>query len=300
MRRLCLAFVLSSITASVLAAQGASNPEIFLVPLDASGAKISVGKPVNITNRPGYDNQPAFSPNGREIFFTSVRGDSQADIYRYNIATKATERLTKTAPESEYSATVMPSRERLSVIRVEKDSTQRLWSFNLNGSDDRLVLPDVKPVGYHAWIDPFHVAMFVLGTPNSLVFADTRTDRRDVLAHEIGRSLLPLPDARGFTFLSRHDSAWVLTEVRFNRGSDSVRYLRPMVTLPAGMDFVAWVGNRVVGGAGTKLYSWKAGGEWTEIADFAADGLTHITRIAVSPDRQSLAIVAEAVPPGAP
>jgi dipeptidyl aminopeptidase/acylaminoacyl peptidase len=301
MRRLQLALSLATLCASNAVAQAAAaDPEIYLMPLSVAGGKISVGKPVNITNRPGYDNQPAFSADGREIYYTSTREDAQADIYKYHIASKKTERVTKTAPESEYSATVMPSHERISVIRVEKDSAQRLWSFTLNGSDDRLVLPDIKPVGYHAWIDPFHLALFVLGTPNSLVLVDTRTGKDQVLAHDIGRSLLPFPVGHGFTFLSHHDQEWVLTEVRLDRSSDTVRLIRPIVTLPAGMDFVAWIGTSLIGGTGSKLYTWKPGGQWTEIADLAADGLTRITRIAVSPDHQTLAVVAEPAPPANP
>jgi dipeptidyl aminopeptidase/acylaminoacyl peptidase len=261
--------------------------------MSVSDGKISVGKPANITNRPGYDNQPAFSPSGREVYFTSTRDDAQADIYRYNIAAKTTERLTKTAPESEYSATVMPSRERLSVIRVEKDSSQRLWSFTLKGDDDRLVLPDIKPVGYHAWLSPFHLALFVLGTPNSLVLVNTRTGVEQVLARDIGRSLVPLPTGHGFTYLAHRDSDWVLTEVRLTTSNDSVRYSRPLVTLPGGMNFVAWVGTTLIGGTGTKLFTWRAGGQWAELVDLESEGLSHISRIAVSPDRQTLAIVAE-------
>lgn len=293
MRRLYLAVAVTSLRITALPAQAAANPEIFLLPMSVSDGKISVGKPANITNRPGYDNQPAFSPNGREVYYTSTRDDAQADIYKYNIAAKTTERLTKTAPESEYSATVMPSRERLSVVRVEKDSSQRLWSFTLKGDDDRLVLPDIKPVGYHAWLSPFHLALFVLGTPNSLVLVNTRTGAEQVLARDIGRSLLPLPTGHGFTYLAHRDSDWVLTEVRLTASNDSVRYSRPLVTLPDGMNFVAWVENTLIGGAGTKLFTWRAGGQWTELVDFESEGLTHISRIAVSPDRQTLAIVAE-------
>jgi dipeptidyl aminopeptidase/acylaminoacyl peptidase len=293
MRRLCLVLAVTSLRISALGAQAAADPEIFLLPMSVSDGKISVGKPANITNRPGYDNQPAFSPNGRELYYTSTRDDSQADIYKYNIAAKTTERLTKTAPESEYSATVMPSHERISVVRVERDSSQRLWSFTLKGEDDRLVLPEIKPVGYHAWLSPFHLALFVLGTPNSLVLVNTRTGVEQVLARDIGRSLLPLPTGHGFTYLAHRDSDWVLTEVRLSASNDSVRYSRPLVTLPDGMNFVAWVGNTLIGGARTKLFTWRAGGEWSELADLESEGLTNISRIAVSPDRQTLAIVAE-------
>jgi dipeptidyl aminopeptidase/acylaminoacyl peptidase len=298
MRRSIAALTLSFACASAVAGQQApvADPEIYLVSVSDAGGKIMLGKPVNITNRVGYDNQPTWSPNGREIFYTSTREDGQADIYRYNIAAKTSQRLTTTSPESEYSATVMPSKERLSVVRVERDSTQRLWSFNLNGSDDRLVLPDMKPVGYHAWIDPWRVALYVLGKPNSLVVANLNTGVREVVAQDVGRSLVPLPNGRGFIYLAHHDSSWVVTEVRLNRSNDSISVARPLVAVPAGMDYVAWIGSTLIGGNGSKMYTWRQGGEWTEVADFSADGVTHITRLALSPDGSSLAIVAEPAP----
>ena len=85
----------------------------------------------------------------------------------------------------------------------------------------------------------------------------------------------------------------MLTEVRLSRGNDSVRLIRPHVTLPSGMDYVAWVGKTLIGGTGTKLLTWKSGGKWIALADLGAAGLTHISRIAVSPDGKSIAIVAE-------
>ncbi|HUQ79774.1 MAG TPA: hypothetical protein VM076_01480 [Gemmatimonadaceae bacterium] len=60
---------------------------------------------MNFTDRAGYDNQPVLTSDGAGIFFTSVRDDAQADIYRWDVATKQTVRITTSAPESEYSAT---------------------------------------------------------------------------------------------------------------------------------------------------------------------------------------------------
>ncbi|HET9426471.1 MAG TPA: hypothetical protein VFO55_13960 [Gemmatimonadaceae bacterium] len=281
--------------ASAAAAQP-SNPEIYLLPLTVRGANISVGPAVNITNRPGYDNQPSFTFDGRELYFTSTRADSQADIYKYNIEAKSTERITHTAPESEYSATQLPYPKNFSVIRVEKDSTQRLWMLSPDGRDGRPVFADIKPVGYHTWLDPYHLALFVLGTPNALVLADTRTGRGDTLARDIGRSLVALPDGGGFSFLSRHGQDWVLTVVRLNR-SGRVVYIQPLVTMPRGMDYIAWIGGTVLGGTGSKLMAWTPGGAWREVADLAPQGITRISRIAVSRDRRRLALVAEPATP---
>lgn len=291
--------VLAVCAATSLRAQAAPpSTEIYIAPVRMERGKPVVGMPLNITNRPGYDNQPSFTPDSRAILFTSVRADAQADIYRYDLRTKVTSRVTAT-PESEYSATVYGDGARFSVIRVEADSTQRLWSFRLDGSDPRLVFDAIKPVGYHVWIDSTTVAMFTLGRPNALVLADTRVGHPDTLARDIGRSLLPLPRGDGFSFVQRaKDSTWVLTAVDV-RGSGRERrtMVMPLVRMPAGADYVAWVAPALaVAGSGSKLLVWRGSEkatEWSELADFTKDGLTHISRLAFSPDRRWLAIVAE-------
>jgi len=296
---LSAAVLLSFGAARCLSAQTTPpSTDIYLAPMRTNGAKITVGTPVNVSNRPGYDNQPSFTPDSRAILFTSVRGDAQADIYRYDLASKAISRVTST-PESEYSATVFGDGSRFSVIRVEPDSTQRLWSFRLDGTDPRLVFESIKPVGYHAWVDSTTVAMFVLGRPNALVLADTRGGKVDTLARDIGRSLLPLPSGDGFSFVQRaKDSTWVLTAVDV-RGSGPERrtMVMPLVRLPAGADYVTWVAPAVaIAGSGSKLLLWRGTqkpAEWTELADLTKDGLTHISRLALSPDHRWLAIVAE-------
>jgi hypothetical protein len=273
--------------------QAASNPEIYLMSLSVKGHSVAVGTPTNITNRPGYDNQPSFSRDGRALYFTSTRADSQADIYRYDIQSKTTERVTKTAPESEYSATEMPGVKNISVIRVEKDSAQRLWSVSPDGNTTRVIFAGIKPVGYHTWLDGNHAALFVLGSPNALVLADTRTGKADTLARDIGRSLVTLPSAEGFSFLSHRGQDWILTEVRTTRAG-KVAYINPLVAVPRGMDYVAWIGGSAIGGAGSKLLVWTPGTSgWREIADFSAQGITRISRIAVTRDLHRLAIVAE-------
>jgi len=88
------------------------------------------------------------------------------------------------------------------VIRVERDSTQRLWSFDLTGGDPRLVLERIKPVGYHAWVDPTTLALFVLGSPNSLQIADLGTGSGAILA----AVLKELPNAAGIGFEASADA----------------------------------------------------------------------------------------------
>ena len=270
------------------AAQRVPATDIYLAPLAMRSGRPVVGAAVDITNRAGYDNQPSFTPDGRAILFTSIHEDGQGDVYRYDLTSKSIARVTATA-ESEYSPTVMPGGRRFSVIRVEKDSAQRLWSFALDGSDPRLVIESLKPVGYHAWLDANTLVMFVLGTPNALVAGHLRTGRMDTLARRIGRSLTRIPDGSGFSFTQGADSAQMLRTMRAPG-----RPARDLVALPPGSQDIVWLdGGTVLSGSGSNLLVWRRGAAaWAEVADLSAAGVTQISRLAVSPDGRWLAIVA--------
>jgi len=279
-------------TASLRAQQPPST-DIFLAPLSIENGRPVIGTPVNVTNRPGYDNQPSFTPDGHAFLFTSTHEDGQSDIYRYDLKSKEITRVT-TTPESEYSATVMPGGQRFSVVRVESDSTQRLWSFALDGSDPKLLLETVKPVGYYAWIDANNLALFVLGKPNALVHADIRTGQADTLSRDIGRSVQPLPSGGGFSFVAHVDSVSSVRVVQWPANSR-----RAEVALPRrGEDFTWVTRDLILASSGSKLLYWHRGmAAMVDAADFSPAGLTNITRLAVSPDRQWLAIVAVPAPP---
>jgi Tol biopolymer transport system component len=278
---------------ALLSLQAPPATDIYLADLRVVQGRVTVGTPVNITNRPGYDNQPSFLPDGRSILYTSVR-DSQADIYRYDIERRTNSAVTQTR-ESEYSPTPLPNKVGFSVIRVEADSTQRLWAFDLDGTHPRLVLDSIKPVGYHAWGDDHTLILFVLGTPATLQIADGELPgaRGEVLARDIGRSLQRIPGRPAVSFLQRDSVGGPsLQEVDVH-----TRRVTPLVKTPAGAEFFAWTPDgMVLTAGGTKLYEWdpRRGGAWQEIADFASAGLTNITRLAVSAKGDRLAIVASA------
>src|ERR1700752_223816 len=257
--------------------QAAAPPpdtEVFLAPLSIKGDTVEIGTPVNISNSPGYDNQPSFTPDGAAVLFTSVRGDRKpdpvnpaatgSDIYRFDIAAGKLSQLTKT-PESEYSPTVTPDGRHISVIRVEADQTQRLWQFGMDGTQPELVLRDVKPVGYHAWASETTLALFVLGQqgqPATLQVADARTGQSQVVATGIGRSLQRI--ARGsISFVSRSPAAEgqkpVLTISELDAAT---RQVRPLVDVPAGATDVdtAWTPEGfLLATVQSQLFQWRRG-----------------------------------------
>jgi WD40 repeat protein len=277
------------------------DTDVFLARITVEAGRISLGPVENISNTPGYDNQPAFAADGSSIYFTSARGEkpagataSQMDIYRYQLASKKTEAVTHT-PESEYSATVTPDG-RLSVIRVEADGTQRLWSFTTSGTDPKLVLSDIKPVGYHAWLDADTLALFVLGQPATLQMASVRTGAAQVAARDIGRSLQRIPGG-GVSFVQRagqgSERTMMISEVALEGGKPVIR----PITAPAPGatdEYVVWTPDgTLLMAAGGKLYAWRRGQDWTPVADLTALGLTSVSRLAISPKGEWLALVAQ-------
>jgi hypothetical protein len=273
------------------------DTEIFLAPF-AAGAN-PVGRPANITNNHGYDNQPSFTPDGAGIFFTSIRGGgTQTDIYRYDVASGATAQVTRT-PESEYSPTVTPDGAHISVIRVEADGTQRLWRFTLEGGAPELVLPAIKPVGYHAWADSHTLALFVLGSPASLQVADAQTGKADSVVRSINRSVQRIPGGATISFVQRIPPAQEggAATLKISELDPKSHGVTPLVDAVAGAKEadLAWTPDgMLVMAEKDVLYGWRRGqGGWSRLADLAPLGLHGVTRIAISPKGDRIAFVTQ-------
>ncbi len=275
--------------AAVLAQAPAT--EIFLAPVTSAGTKITVGRPVNITNSPGYDNQPQFLADSSGLLFSSMRDGVQTDIYRYDIAAKRVVQVTRTA-ENEYSPTLTPDGRTFSTVR---GAGQRLWRFTMDGSDAGLAWTHQGLIGYHVWISHTHLATFILGAqrePNTLQLLDLRTGGSEVIEKSIGRSLLIRPGRGTVSFVHKpQGGAWEIKE--FNPATKAITSLTP--TLEGSEDLTWTPDGAIVMGQKGKLFVWREGGTWTEIADLTRRGVEHITRLTMSPDGKWIAIVSQAL-----
>lgn len=267
--------------------------DIWIASLTVSGDTVTVRRVVNATARPGYDNQPCFLPGGQSLLYTSYRG-TQTDIYELTLDPHGERQVTDTR-ESEYSPTLMPDGTGVSVIRVESDNRQRLWRFSLDGKGDpSLLLTDVMPVGYHAWGDVSTVALFVLGQPSTLQIASTATQRAETLARDIGRSIHAMPGKQAFSFTERAGERQ-FTLKKIGIASHAIESL---VALPTGAQDYAWMPNGMaITASGDRLLVWRDGwAEWRDAVFTKPAGMGAISRIAVSPAGDRLAIVAEEKP----
>lgn len=269
--------------------------DIYLLPLTDGLASLKSAKPSPISIAPGYDNQPMFSADGRRIVFAANRDGKQVDIFVFERAGHHVSQLTETA-ENENSPTFLPAGigepGGFSVVRTEPDRAQRLWRFDAQGHHPELVLTDVKPVGYHAWVDAERVALFVLGQPATLQIANVRIGTAEIAADGIGRSLHHIPGTRSVSFVHREASGqfWV-TEIEI----PSKQMTRVVKAVDGSTDHdMAWMpdGQTMIMSAGTKVFAWTRGAAgWTEVFDASTHQLGVVSRLAVSPTGDAIAIV---------
>jgi hypothetical protein len=303
MRAILLLIALSAGSFQAPAAQPSPQPaaapppgtDIYLVPLSAGLTSMKTAKPAPVSVAPGYDNQPMFSPDGTRLLFAANRDGKQIDIFLYERAGGRVTQLTQTA-QNENSPTFLPpgigETGGFSVVQTEPDKTQRLWRFNAQGRNPQLVLTDIKPVGYHAWVDADRLALFVLGPPATLQLAHVGTGKADMAAGDIGRSLHRIPGTRMVSFAQRDPSGeyWIKS---IDIDSKEIHPLVKAVAGSSDRDY-AWMpdGKTVLMSAGTKVWSWTRGAAgWTEVFDGAAHKLGNVSRLTVSPKGDAVAIV---------
>jgi Tol biopolymer transport system component len=250
---------------------------------EINGSEFST--PRNLTKRKGYDNQPVFFPN-HELFYTSIRLD-QADTFAINLQTGAERHIIITT-ESEYSPTLTPDEKYISVVRVEADKIQRLWKFPLKGGPPTLVLENVKPVGYHLWLDENTLLLYILGEPATLHRADIRTGKAQKVADDIGRSLQRVPGSKAASFVRKNEKGeWWIYQIDLEGNIKPIVQARPT----EDHDFTWTPSGTILMAEGSKLFGYTPGkaSDWQMIADLKIPG---ITRLAVSPDGKTLAFVA--------
>jgi len=271
------------------------NCDIWLGEIDTVNSRIVNVR--NITDRPGYDNQPVFIDSGRSILYTSDQSGT-TDIYSYDVRTGTIRQITATE-QSEFSPQLMTDGRSFSVVRVDNPTatgdaytaSQHIWRY---GDDGKAIRPvsTTSRVGYHAWIGPGHLALFLIPEdstqPFELVVENLAMRQRQFMAKNIGRSIHRAPDG-SLTWVDKSDSTEWWVSIRAIREANPTR----LVSTPVGYEDIGWAPD------GT-LYMAADGGfeRWTPRGDRTRFPLANtpdgrITRLAVSPDGKTIAFVVQ-------
>lgn len=269
--------------------------DIFTVKIEIENGVRVFGTPQKISVHKGYNNQPSFSLDGKSIFFNAdPKGNT--DVFRYDLELDSIFVVTQTSV-GEYSPTPIDEYHFVSVV-VEPDNRQRLWEYDTRTGASKLFVEERDSVGYFDILDSGEIPMFILGSPQSLRIwnPETKTERRvDGIP---GRSIKKLPGFNGFTFVDTHysDRPQVIA-------IDNETLERQVIAqMPAGAQDLLWTPDgTLLASSGSIIYQFssEAGGMWKNMLDLKNFGLANISRMAISPDGNTLALVSvfSEVPP---
>jgi hypothetical protein len=211
------------------------------------------------------------------------------------------------------------------------DSVQRLWRFPLDGGKPRLVMDAIEPVGYYAWLNEALVGVFVLGldqgygqnsglgqgsslgsgqgsglgsglgnhggqrAKNTLQIGPAAKQKMRVIGADIGRCLARVPGREALSFVQLQEDAPAMLRV-YDAQDQRVKESVPL--LADAQDYAWTPDQHLLMGSGNRLYVSDAFGEarWHFAVDLGellpvSWQLQDISRLAVSPDGQKLAVV---------
>ena len=256
--------------------------EIFVFDLSSDR---SLTNPRNVTNHPGYDNQPSFDHKGK-LYYSSFNAEGRSDLKVYDFKKKNSTSLTTTS-EREYSPTLTPDKKFISCIIQRDNNAQDLGKYPLKGGSPTILIADLI-VGYHAWIDPQRVMIFVLGDPNTLQVYNVQTKERKIIAERVGRSLHKIPGQQAMSFVSKANDQWEI--MRWDILTGTVTSLGK--TLPAREDMAWTPDGHMIMSDGSSIYSRKPEqADWLPLSITGKEVLKGVTRLAVNAKGNQLAVV---------
>jgi hypothetical protein len=259
------------------------STEIYLFDIDKDG---KLTNPINVSNNPGYDNQPSFTNGGNHLLYTSTRG-GQTDIIKYDLETGEKSWMTTTTG-GEYSPTQIPGSYEFSTILLEPNGRQLLWKYSLNGGEGQILIPYLK-IGYHTWVNDQLLYAFVLGPHATLQKIDLTNQRAEIIRENIGRSLHYYSPDESIVFVDKESTPWMVSLL--NLKSESISMLSATLDgaedMALGQDGFLWMGS------GSKIYRMKIipDAEWQLVQDLSDFELSGITRLSIHPDNHKIAIV---------
>lgn len=262
--------------------------EIYLFDLKTKGDQVSLSSGRNITNRKGYDNQPFFHPEKPLLYFVSADTAGRTDIFEYNYKANKSRRVTQTH-DKEYSPTVTPDKKFISCILQTDSGAQNLVKYPIDGGSPRMIIENLI-VGYHAWMNDDNVVTFVLPRPFQLHKLNVSSGKDVVVTDSIGRSLHRIPGTKDVSFIQVVSATE--SEIRkLDLQGNVTTITKSLFSVEKDMTWAP--DGKILMSDETKIFYIDPGKVevWKEVKIDSAVPLNKITRLAVNPKNNTVALV---------
>ena len=277
----------------VLLTAQAPNTNIYLFDFELSGSDLELNNPKLLTyfNNEGYNNQPSFFQEDLLYISSNYKGENNTEIYELDLRKEELKRVTKTT-QSEYSPTLMPDGKHISLIRQKntQPQDQHLWKYPLDMSGEgEAIIEDLTNVGYHCWIGPYKVIMFLVDDPHKMVEYNVVDGKQEIIAEDIGRSFHR--DGNVIYYVEKVSRKfWYLKAYNFVFNTVEVIAQTPRET----EDFAVTDDGTFLMASGGFIYGLAPDSDkvWKKVADLRPHGLNKVSRLAIAGNK--IAMVNEA------
>jgi len=268
-----------------------SDSEIFLLDIKFKQDKIEISNVKKISNNKGYNNQPIFVSNNK-VLFTSQR-NFQNDIVEYNSIDNSLKYLTNTQT-SEYSP-IRYKKNKVSAVSLDKKGEQYLRIYNIKNNTYNIPFTD-KIVGYYNYskqIKNLIISSVLENNELVLYTSNLKTKEHTYVDNNTGRSIHNIPKYKfgqeKISYISKKDSIWNINYV------DLSNYKTKTITttLNNNEDICWFKDGSILTSHKNNLYIFnsKLSNDWILLCSLEEYGITNISRIAINPDNDKLALV---------
>jgi hypothetical protein len=268
-----------------------SNTEIFLLDIKFKLDKIEIYNVKKISNNKGYNNQPIFVSNDK-ILFTSER-NLQNDIVQYDSSENSLKYLTNTLT-SEYSP-IRYKKNKVTAVSLDKKGEQYLRIYNVKDNTFKIPFTD-KIVGYYNYSKKIknQIISSVLENNELVLYtSNLKTKTHTYIDNNTGRSIHNIPKNKfgeeKISYISKKDSIWNINYADLS----SYKTKTITTTLNNNEDICWFKDGSILTSNKNNLYIFnsKLSKDWKLLCSLEEYGITNISRIAINPNNDKLALV---------
>jgi ketosteroid isomerase-like protein len=289
MRQIVLVFLLAS--AATLHAQ-INDSEVWVGSLDMSGGRFAVSNLINISKHPGYDNQPAFFPDGRLVFTSQI---AVLDETGHAVQAVIHDFANRTSTPVPGALGFSPTPAADGSLMLLRDGHVVL--HDASGNENQLT--ETKDAGYFARFDEQTWVLYMNDKQRRIVMYDPKTKALDTIS--LGSMTAPfrIPGKRAVSFVAVEPfpapEGTAPPRTLFLRQINvDDRQVTTLATIPfptSGSHVWTSRGTLLMA-SGHTIYEWNpAKPDWRTAATFDDPELQGLTRIAISARGDRIALV---------
>ena len=266
---------------------GQTNPDVFIASIDIDEEGTTINGLQNLSNDPGYDNQPSFGTDNLLLYAGNNNG--QTDIFQMHSRMGRKMLAGGSLAGGEYSPQLMPDESGIAAVRLDTTGLQRLYRYERSGKSTVLI-PDLM-VAYFTFYDANQIVGCYIEDETLSLFVHKLDEAKTyTLLKDVGRSFHRVPGQNSVSYTATNEQG---QQDVYLLDMDSLESFF-VTQLPIGVNDYAWLNDSqliVFSNSSLFVYDTFDKKDWEKFADLDANVITDISRIAVSPSGTRIALV---------